>query len=160
MQNHEHDPYHYPIKLDGKLTKDERRVLESKLKKLLSWVGERIPETITVDNTKLPLHEVIWRLIKKDRLTDEELALVYRLERLLEDRLNEDLKKIEFKDVTENQAIKDYIEALGLIRAIITLKDITSKEDRFHDERKVARKISDRRITDTASWLNYLKNVL
>ncbi len=54
------------------ITELERSKLLSSLHKHLVWCGEEIPESITIDGKKMPLHDIIWGLVKKPLLSEDD----------------------------------------------------------------------------------------
>ncbi|MCD1293769.1 hypothetical protein CUJ83_02005 [Methanocella sp. CWC-04] len=157
----EYCPGCYPgIHHGGMLTEEERRHLEFKLTRLLEWVGAWIPGDVTVDNKKIPLHEIVWDLMNKDDLTDEDKELLTDLEYKLEKKFHQDVERIRESDKTEDEAIRDYCEALGLLRAIITLKDIAASPESIIGHGDLSRRINERRKNEANAWLNYLKQIL
>lgn len=157
QQGRRYDPCNADIERNGVFTEEERHKLERKLTRMLGWIGEKIPEEVIIEGKSVPLHELIWRLIRKKHLTDEEMSAVLTLEYKLEKLFNEDLEKVRHTDVEEDAAIRDYCEALGLMRAIITLKDIEARE--YGGVEALQQKIRERRIHDTSSWLSFLKRI-
>jgi hypothetical protein len=83
-----------------------------------------VPDKIVIEKKKLPLHEIIWDIVIKDVLTDHDRDLLLSLEEKLNKKFEVDVQRIRYNDTMENQAIYYYCEALGLLRAIITLNDI------------------------------------
>ncbi len=143
----------------GKHTEEERTRLEGKLARLLEWVGAWVPDEIIIDGEKVPLHNVIWSIIKKDRLSEDDLKLLLSLENKLNKRFRADLDNIQHKDSTEDQAVRDYCEAIGLLRAIITLKDIEKKEEKDKDQDKIIEKMRNNTREQARYWLEFLKQM-
>ena len=151
-------PY-YGIHEGGKLTESERVRLESKLSRLLEWVGAWVPDNIVIDGKEMRLHDIIWDIVNKDVVTDSEKDLLVVLEEKLNKKFKEDLENIEHKDSTENQAIQDYCEALGLLRAIITLKDIVLKETKPESKDELSKKMRESTKDHAKYWLDFLKQL-
>ncbi|BAI61993.1 hypothetical protein MCP_1921 [Methanocella paludicola SANAE] len=146
----------------GKLTDEERKHLEAKLSRLLEWVGAWVPDEIVLEGKKLPLHEIIWNIVKKDKLTDSELELLLSLEKKLNEKYRQDLANIKYRDTTEDQAIKDFCEAIGLLRALVTLRDIEKKEEKKEEKDDVILKMRENSKEQALYWMGFLKrfNVL
>jgi hypothetical protein len=150
----------YPgIKKDGILTDDERRHLMFKLTRLLEWVGAKVPEHVTINEKRLHLHEIVWDLLNKDDLTDNDRELILSLEQKLEKKFRQDVEEIRH-DISEDEAIRDYCEALGLLRAIITLKDMAAGKEGTIGKGDLAHKINERRKNDANDWLAFLKQMM
>ncbi len=105
------------------------------------------------------LHDIIWDIVNKDVVTDSEKDLLLGLEEKLNKKFNEDLENIEHKDSTENQAIQDYCESPGLLRAITTLKDITSKEAKPESKDELSKKMRESTKDHAKCWLDFLKQL-
>ncbi len=151
-------PY-YGIHEGGKLTDEERRHLESKLSRLLEWVGAWVPDSIVIDGKEMHLHDIIWDIVNNDVVTDSDRELLLNLEEKLNKKFKEDVENIDHKDSMENQAIQDYCEALGLLRAIITLKDITSKEAKPESKDEISKKMRESTKDHAKYWLDFLKQL-
>jgi hypothetical protein len=153
-------PYDYTVLHGhGQLTEDERKMLEQKLSRLLEWVGIWVPDDIVIDGQKVPLHETIWKLIKKDHLSHEEEALLLNLEDRLDKKYKEDLGKIMVSDRTEDQAFRDYCEAAGLLRAIATLKDIEKREEKAMKPDELIDAMNRAKKARAREWLEYLRQL-
>ena len=147
------------IRHGGELTEEERRRLEVKLTRLMEWVGVWVPDEVVLDGKKVPLHEVIWTMIKKDSLDDKDLELLLSLEKKLNDKFEADLENIEHRDSTEDQAISDYCEAVGLLRAIATLKDVERHEEKDKGKDEVLQRMRNNAKEQTLYWLDFLKQL-
>ena len=92
-------------------------------------------------------------------MTDSEKGLLLDLEEKLNKKFREDVENIEHKDYTEDQAIQDYCEALGLLRAMITLKDIASKEVKPESKVEFSKKMQESTKKHVKYWLDFLKQL-
>lgn len=151
-------PY-YDIHEGGELTDQERKHLEQKLSRQLEWVGAWIPDRIRLDHEEMPLHKVIWNIVNKEDISDNDRDLLLSLEEKLTKKFDEDLESIKYEDTMENQAIRDYCEALGLLRAIITLKDIILREEKPQSKDELVKKMRESTQRRTKYWLDFLKQV-
>jgi hypothetical protein len=145
------------IRHGGKLTDEERRRLEEKLSRLLEWVGAWVPDEMVLDGKKVPLHNVVWSIIKKDRLGDDDLKLLLSLEKKLSAKFRVDMDKIRYEDSMEDEAVKDYCEAIGLLRAIVTLKDIEKREEKDKDRDELIERMRNNTKDQARYWLDFLK---
>jgi hypothetical protein len=143
----------------GPITDEERRQLEHKLALKLEWVGVWVPDYIVLEGSRVPLHETLWNLVKKTRLSQDEEALLLDLEDKLSLKYREDLTKIDKTDTRREQAIRDYCEAAGLLRAIGTLKGIESGEEAALGKDELAREMNEARKMQARRWLDYLKQL-
>lgn len=116
-----------------------------------------MPAEIELNGKKLPLSEVVWDLLnKKECFTEDEKKVIADLEMALEKKLKEDIKNID-TDEHKTEAINHYCEALGLMRAIISLKGMLAS-DRC-ERIRLTEKIRDRRGEETENWLSFLKSL-
>lgn len=148
-----------PALAHGPLTEEERRQYEQKLSRLFEWVGVRVPDDVVVDGHDVPLHDTIWKLVNKDRLTPDDEAFLRELEDKLDQKFKADRESIRTKDVTEDQATKDYCEAVGLLRAIVTLKDVEARENRNGGATSPADALNENKKEQARRWLEYLKQL-
>jgi hypothetical protein len=139
-----------------KLTKEERQTLLFKLNRLFTFVGAEIPEEVELDGQPVPLHEVMWRLINHRReLTPQEFEAVQSLYVALERKIKEDESAIRSQDIDEREAIALYLEAQGLIRAAVELRD--AEKGKVLDN--YAQIASSDKIEAQKIWLSYLKKI-
>jgi len=141
------------------LTDEERLQLETKLKRQLEWVGVWVPDEVEIEGKKIPLHKVVWELVKKKSLSEEDESLLLSLEEKLNQRFRNDLEKIERLDTTETQALNDYCEAAGLLRAIITLKEVESHEEKLVGTDEMRQRITDAKREQAKIWLDFLRQL-
>lgn len=107
----------------------------------------------------MPLHKMIWNIVKKKNISERDREMLLDLEDKLSKKFREDLEQIKHKDTMENQAIRDYCEALGLLRAIITLKDISTKEEKKESKDKLKKRLRETMNEHTKYWLEFLKSL-
>jgi Family of unknown function (DUF5788) len=113
-----------------------------------------------LNGKEVPLGEVLWDLLrKKECFSDDEKRAIFDLEAALEKKFKEDLRSIRNESLNEDKAVSTYCEALGLIRAIVSLKGLMMTDTCGQETHEVAKKISDRRRDDANNWLNFLKRV-
>lgn len=145
------------ISLEGDISDEERKKLKSKLIRTLNWIGVKIPKEVELNGKKLPLGDVVWDLLnKKECFSEEEKKVIADLEMALEKKLKEDIKNID-RDEQKTEAINHYCEAIGLMRAIISLKGMLAGDRCEHV--RLAKKIRDRQREETENWLSFLKGL-
>ncbi|MGZ4949987.1 MAG: DUF5788 family protein [Halobacteriota archaeon] len=138
------------------LTKEEREKLLFKLNRIFTFVGSEIPEEIELDGQVVALHEVMWHLINHEReLTPDEFSAVQKLYVALERKIQKDKSAIRSKDIDEHQALELYIEAQGLIRAAIELRDF--EQGKLLDN--YVKTESEERNEAQKRWLRFLKQI-
>ena len=123
----------------------------------LAWVGAEIPDVFEIDGTKIPLHELIWRLINKKELTESETVGIESLIRALEKKEALDEIALADENITKEEAEAIYKEAAGILRAIMDLKRI---ENGAHPDADVNRKILQKKISDAQGLLKFVDEVV
>ena len=141
------------------LTDEERRHLEMKLQRVLAWVGVWIPELVELDGSKIPLHQVIWGLVKKEKLSKDDESLLLSLEEKLDKRFQEDVNKIDKTDTTEEEALNDYSEAAGLLRATVALKGVQSHEEQMYGKTELQQRIRNAKKEKARRWMEFLRQM-
>jgi hypothetical protein len=140
------------------ITEDERKQLLSALHCRLFWVGQHIPDNVEFEGETYPLHNYVWELIQKDKLTEGEKSRIDKCIEIISAKEKEDEKELEEKPLTSEEAKSIYRETAGLLRAITDLKEIESgafQEDTKHFQEKFA----NQRVRDAKLWLEFIKNV-
>lgn len=138
------------------ITDDERKQLLSALHCRLFWVGQHIPDYVEFEGKTYPLHNYVWELIQKDKLTEEEKSKIDKCIQIISAKERKDEKDLEEKRLTPEDADTLYHETAGLLRAIMDLQEIedgTLKENtkRFQEQ------FTNRRVKDAKLWLEFLK---
>lgn len=140
------------------ITEEERKQLLSALHCRLFWVGQHIPDRIDVEGKTYPLHNYVWELIQKDKLTESEKSGIEKCIEIISAKEKEDEKELEEESLTDEEAKNLYHETAGLLRAITDMKEIESgafQEDTKHFQEMFA----NQRIRDAKLWLEFIKNV-
>jgi len=143
-------------KPDEYITEEERKELLSALHCRLFWVGQQIPDHIEFDGKNYQLHDYVWELIQKDKLTDEDKSRIDKCIEKISAKEKKDERDLEEKPLTHENAQALYHETAGLLRAIVDLKEIedgTLKEDTKHFQEHFA----SQRIRDAKLWLEFIK---
>ena len=140
----------------GKLTKEDREKLLSKLHRLMIFLGCEIPFDVELEGETVPLHELVWRIMTHHgTLTPEEFAAVDELHHEIEEKIREEELEIKSADISEAEARELYVEACGLIRAAVDLRDIEKKE-MLHEYSETA---ASAKVDAEKRWLEYLKKI-
>jgi hypothetical protein len=137
------------------ITPDERKRLELRLHRMLVWVGVMTPFEFELKGQKLPLHDIVWDLLAKDCLTEDEKEDVRKLIWRLSTHEKADEEVLHNNDITIDEAKEIYNEAAGLLRAIMSLKTLVGTKDRCTLRHRVSR----RRVEEAQSWLSFLKQI-
>ncbi len=138
------------------LSPAERDKLLHRLHGYLVWVGAEIPSVFEIDDMQIPLHELVWRLINKQELTDDEITGIESLICSLEKRESCDETAIAKANITEEEANNLYKEASGLLRAIMDLKDL--EHGAYPDDYDLRRKVARKKVRDANSLLKFVEN--
>ena len=141
--------------VDKTLSPEERDKLLHRLHSYLVWVGAEIPPVFEIDDLQIPLHELVWRLINKKELTDDEIAGIESLICGLENKESCDEDAIAKADITEEEANNLYNEASGLLRAIMDLKDL--ERGARPDDYDLRRKVAQKKVRDANSLLKFVE---
>ena len=136
------------------LSADERDKLLHRLHGYLAWVGAEIPSVFEIDGMEIPLHELVWRLINKKELADEEIVGIESLISVLEKKESRDEAAIAEADITEEEANNLYKEASGLLRAIMDLKDL--ERGACPDDYDLRRKAAQKKVRDAHTLLKFV----
>jgi hypothetical protein len=140
---------------DRLITPEERRKLELRLHRMLVWVGVLTPFEFELGRKKLPLHEIVWDLLAKDCLTEDEKEYVRKLIMKISAHEKVDEEVLHNNELTEREAKKIFREASGLMRAILSLKSLVGQKNTCTIKHNVNR----RRVEEAQSWLNFLKQI-
>ena len=133
----------------------ERDKLLHRLHGYLAWVGAEIPSVFEIDGMQIQLHELVWRLINKKELTDDEIAGIESLICALEKKESCDEAAIAKADITEEEANNLYKEASGLLRAIMNLKDL--ERGARPDDYDLRRKVAQKKVRDANSLIKFVE---
>jgi hypothetical protein len=149
-------PYHVVKDADGLLTEEERKLLLSELKSIFAYTGIMLPQSVTLDDgTVVKLKDLVWGLISKPDLSDEEVVAARQLAELLNRRIDDNRALIERFDMTEAEAEKLFFLTAGLLRAVMELRGLGVR-DREEEYAKIAR---ERHIDDAKKILAFFKEV-
>jgi hypothetical protein len=88
-------------------------------------------------------------------LTPEESVAVDELHHEIELKLREEEFEIKSADITKDEARELFIEACGLIRAAVALRDI-EKREKLRDYSEIA---ASSKVDAEKKWLEYLKQI-
>ena len=140
---------------DRPLAPEERRRLELRLHRLLVWVGVMTPFEFEIGGKQVPLHEIVWDLLAKECLTEEEKDNVRKLIWKLSAHEKADEEVLHNNALTQREAKAIFREASGLLRAIMSLKSLVGEKE-YCNLRSTA---SRRRVEDAKYWLGFLKQL-
>jgi hypothetical protein len=141
--------------LDALISAEEREHFLSGLHRYLVWVGEKLPDEVEVDGTKIRLHDLIWSCAHKKQFSEDEKKRLLELVDTLEKKEKHDEVILQKANLTREEAEQLYHESASLIRAIIDLRDCESgKVKPIETGEEIRTKVNDAR-----RWLLFLKNI-
>jgi hypothetical protein len=140
------------------ITENERKQLLSALHSRLFWVGQFIPDLVELEDKAYPLHNYVWELLQKDKLTEEEKTRIEKFIEIISVKEKEDEKELKEKSLTPEEAKNLSHETAGLLRAITDLKEIETGTLQENTKR-FQEMFANQRIKNAKLWLEFLKNV-
>jgi hypothetical protein len=141
---------------DAPLTRRERRVMMARLRRAFSWVGAKIPRKVVIDDETIPLRRLVSDFLSEPEPTDEQRELASRLLELVERKERADERRIEHDpDLTLQQARKLFDEAVGLLRAIVDLREVTEGSHR----QSITDRVRKSRVDDARRWQDFVRQV-
>jgi len=147
-------PYHIIDYSDNRFSDEERRYLKNQLRSMFAFVGCVVPKSVTADSVEMPLREIVWRLLTKENLTGQDIALANELVPILEMKMNDNERMIGEYNLTDSQAEKLYFEACGLLKAIVTLRGLDRNRGvRLEDA------VNEEKVKDAKRLLELLKGI-
>jgi hypothetical protein len=143
---------------ENHITDEERKQLLSALHCRLFWVGQHIPDHVEFEGETYQLHNYVWELIQKDKLTEVEKSRIDKCIGIISAKEKKDEKELEEKPLTPEEAKNLFHETAGLLRAITDLKEI---EDGTLQEsaKRFQEQFNNQRIKDARLWLEFINKV-
>ncbi|WP_406661919.1 DUF5788 family protein [Methanolobus sp. ZRKC3] len=138
------------------ISERDRNKLLKALKARLFWVGVQVPYSVDVNGNQCKLHEMVWELINKEHLSEEDSDSIETCILHLKEKEKDDELKLSTDKLTKEEAKKLFYETSGILRAIMDLRSIengTSREKRedFH------KACSIERVENARKWVQFLK---
>ena len=140
-----------------RLSVSERDKLLHGLHGYMAWVGAEIPDVFEIDGTKIPLHELVWRLINKKELTEPETIGIESLIHALEAKEACNETALAKETITRVEAECLYKEAAGILRAIMDLKGV---ENGTHPDADIHRTVLQKKIRDARGLLKFVDDLV
>jgi len=140
------------------ITERERNQLLAELHARLFWVGERIQSFVEVNGKKCKLNDLVWDLINKETISDDEKNQIERYIAVLKEKERVDELALQTKEMTREEAKKLFDETAGLLRAIMDLREIEDGISKDH-EKQFHEIFSTQRTEEIRKWLDFLKDV-
>ena len=166
------------------LTEAERKKLLASLHHALVWVGVKEPEEMQIDRGDLEmemekfhqtekdlppeihveqgrvdLHHLIWRLINEKEITEIERQQITEMIEILEKKEKIDEESLKAKKLTEKQAIELHDEAAKIIRALLDLKDLLKRRKHSIETKDAAEDLIRKKVNDAKRWNKLLDEI-
>ncbi len=144
------------------ITERERSQLLAELHARLFWVGEKIPSFVEINGKKCKLHDLVWDLINKETISDDEKNQIEKYIAVLKEKERVDELELQTKEMTREEARELFDETAGLMRAIMDIREIEDgiskeKEKEFHE---IFSDQSDRRDTQIVEFLKRCRKII
>ncbi|MCQ6962887.1 methyl-accepting chemotaxis protein [Methanolobus chelungpuianus] len=142
---------------DDLITEQERKQLLAALHTRLFWVGKEIPYNCDIRGKICNLHNIVWELLQKERLDEEDRKLINKCILYIDEKAKEDELELSTGQLTREEADRLFDETAGLMRTLMNLRDIEEgkskeKERQFHET------YSRERVAEARRWLNLLRD--
>lgn len=136
------------MSIDEEISEHERQKLLNRLHKSLFWVGEEIPQKIKIEGKDINLHEVVWEIVNKSKLSKDDLRDIDCFQKVLSDKEHEYEKCLECAHLSPEEAKDIFDRAAGIRRAIMDLRELTtpSKRKAIFKDRHICKDV------DTEEW--------
>ena len=141
---------------DELITEKERKQLLAALHTRLFWVGKEIPYMCDIKGKMCNLHSIVWELLNKEELDDEDRQLINKCILYINDKAKEDEIELATEQLTREEADKLFDETAGLLRTVMNLRDIKKGKSK-EKEREFRETYSRERTAEARRWLNFLK---
>ncbi len=125
------------------LTPEERAKMLARIHSLVYWVGMLIPEHEILGDSEMDLREVVYNLTTKEKLTDDDVAKVNELIRLLKQKERSLEKRLARDPMTRDTAKSLLEETCGLLRAIDELRSVESQQVAEFRKSEVMNRVED-----------------
>lgn len=142
------------VNYDGILSKEERKRILARIHSLLYWVGHPIPDEEIIGKKRVRIRDIVFNLVVKDKLTDEDVENAQLLVKELEKKEKSLEAVIAHGNISEEDAIRLLDEACGLLRAIDNLRNIKSLRRAQLEKEMLMRKVEDEK-----RWRDFIKAV-
>lgn len=130
---------------------DRRRALLERISKRGSTIGERIPETVTIDDHEIALRSFVWETKKQGVVPPEQRDDVQRVRATLKrerDRLKDRLENDPLSP-TDAESVADTI--VGIDRAIAALKSLREPDLQQHAHEEY--------VASNKRWVNFINQL-
>lgn len=112
------------------ISEQERQKLLNRLHKSLFWVGEAIPRKVKLEGKDVDLHEIVWEIVNKPKLYEDDLDNIDRFLEILCEKEKEYEERLETEPLSCDQAKILFDKAAGVRRAMMDLRELMTPSKR------------------------------
>lgn len=141
---------------DDFITERERKQLLAALHTRLFWVGKEIPYNCDIKGKMCNLHSIVWELLQKEKLEDDDRKLINKCILYIDEKAKEDELELATGQLTREEAERLFDETTGLLRTLMNLRDIEEGKSKER-KKKFHETYSRERMAEARRWLNFLK---
>ncbi|MEA1984184.1 MAG: DUF5788 family protein [Euryarchaeota archaeon] len=138
------------------ITELERSKLLSSLHKHLVWCGEDIPDKIEIEGEIMPLHKIIWDLVTKPHLSEDDEKTIDEYIVLLSEKEQQCETHLKDSVLSSEDAKTIFNRTAGLLRAIMDLKELEHYPDRDDRPHEFHRMHLKRKVEEAKQWANFI----
>ena len=141
------------------ITEAERKKLLWSLRSDFVWTGKKIPESVEIEGEEYRLLDMVRELGKKEFPEPDEAAEIRALIPKLraQAKANEDM--LETEELTKAEAEALYEEAVGLLRAVMELKDKLGGKSSEASAEEFKRMLTVQKVADEKRWQQFIKSI-
>lgn len=140
------------------ITEAERKKLLWSLRSDFAWVGKKIPESVEINGKEYRLRDMVRELGEKEFPEPDEAARIRALLPELEARAKVNEELLETEELTKAEAEELYEEAVGLMRAVMELKDKLAGKG-GEDAEEFKRMLNAQKVADEKRWQQFIKSI-
>jgi len=119
-------------------------------------VGATIPRKVVIDGETMPLRRMVAGLLAEPEPDSKQRELARRLLELVERKEKANERRIEHdKELTLKEARALFNEAVGLLRAVVDLREVSDGSHRI----PLGRRADKSRVDDARRWQEFVRQV-
>ncbi len=141
------------------ITEPERKKLLWSLRSDFAWAGKKIPENVEIEGKEYRLRDMVRELGEKEFPEPEEAAEIRAILPKLEARAKANEELLETEELTKAEASELYEEAVGLLRAVMELKDKLGGKGGEASAEEFKRMLTAQKVADEKRWQQFIKSI-
>ncbi len=118
-----------------------------------------LPPEVHVEQGRVELHHLVWRLINEKKITEKERLQIAELIEILEKKEKIDEEYLKASKLTQKQAIELHDEAASIIRTLLDLKDLLNKREQCVETGDAAEDLIRQKVKEAKRWNNLLDKI-